>query len=237
MTSPVFVKRYHTPRRAAAARAHRDWLAGLECGVRLPALRSADPHHLVFEHLDHQQPGPGDLGALAGSLGRLHAAAYTRQLHAARHDEPFPASDGMVIGDFVTPRREALHRIPVPVAGLPVAFYKDANIRNFLLTDDGVAIVDFDDLTLAPFGYDLAKLVVSTAMTHGHLDPRKVEEALEIYNTHTAQAGGDTTTCSPERLRVYAEFHHLLTARYLHRNGYSHAWPVVRPWREPEVPR
>ncbi len=237
MTSPVFVKRYHAPHRAAAARAHRDWLAGLKCDVRLPALRLADPHQLVFEHLGYQRPDPGDLGVLAEALGRLHAAAYTRQLHAAQLDEPFPASNGLVIGDFVSPRREALHRMPLPVAGLPVAFYKDANIRNFLLTDDGVAIIDFDDLTLAPFGYDLAKLIVSTAMTHGHLDPHEIKAALAVYNTHSAAAGGDTTTCSGERLRVYAEFHHLLTARYLHRNGYRHTWPEVRPWWESEVPR
>ncbi len=196
MTGPVFVKRYRDPDRVAAARAHRDWLAGLECGVRLPALRSADLHQLVFEHLDYQQPGPGDLGLLAQALDLLHAAAYTRQLHAARLDEQFPTSDGLAIS---------------------------------------VSIVDFDDLTLAPFGYDLAKLVVSTAMTHGHLDPREVDVALKIYNTHTAS--GSPTTCAPEQLRVYAEFHHLLTERYLHRNGYSHAWPELRSWREPEVPR
>lgn len=237
MTSTVFVKTYQCPQRAAAARTHRDWLEGLECDVRLPALRSAGPQQLVFEHLGHRQPGPADLGVLAQALGRLHAAAYTRQLHAAQLDEPFTAPHGHVIADFVSPRQGALDQMPLPVAGLPVAFYKDANIRNFLLTDDGVAIVDFDDLTLAPFGYDLAKLIVSTAMTHGHLDPQLVEQALEAYNTHTAQAGGQATACPPARLRAYAEFHHLLTAHYLHRNGYQHAWPQVRPWRHAEVPR
>ena len=40
-------------------------------------------------------------------------------------------------------------------------------MRNVLVTPSGPALVDFDDLTLAPFGYDLAKLVVSTAMTFG----------------------------------------------------------------------
>lgn len=237
MTGLVFVKRYPAPHQAAMARAHRDWLAGLDCGVRVPVLRSAESHQLVFEHLGHQQPGPGDLDVLAQALSRLHAAAYTRQLHVARLDEPFGASDGLVIRDFVTSRREVLNRMPIPLAGLPVAFYKDANIRNFLLTDGNVAIIDFDDLTLAPFGYDLAKLIVSTAMTYGRLDPHEIEAALAAYNTHSAAAGGDTTTCSGQRLRVYAEFHHLLTARYLHRNGYRHAWPEVRPWREPEVPR
>jgi Ser/Thr protein kinase RdoA (MazF antagonist) len=135
----------------------------------------------------------------------------------------------------MTPRRMALDKTPLPVIGLRVALYKDANIRNFLLTDDGVAVIDFDDLTLAPFGYDLAKLIVSTAMTHGRLDPHEVELALETYNTHTAQVDPQTT-CSMRRLRFYAEFHHQLTERYLGRNGYHHSWPEVRPWREPEAP-
>lgn len=197
----------------------------------MPTLRSATARELVFEHLGSRQPNADDLSVLAAALGRLHAAAYTRQLHAARLDKPFAVPCGLIIMDFVTPRRQALTRIPLPVNGLPAALYKDANIRNFLLTDNGVAIVDFDDLTLAPFGYDLAKLIVSTAMTHGQLDPSEVEFALKIYNTHTAQAGRDTT-CALPQLRAYAEFHHRLTARYLHRNGYRHPWPEVRPWPE-----
>jgi Ser/Thr protein kinase RdoA (MazF antagonist) len=236
VTRAVFTKRYEEPRRAAAATAHREWLAKLECGVRVPALLSAEPDELVFEHLGHWQPGPDDLDLLAQALGRMHAAAYAGQLHAAQLDEPFSGPHGLVICDFVTPRRDALDQMRLPVAALPAAFYKDANIRNFLLTEEGVAIVDFDDLTLAPFGYDLAKLVVSTAMTHGSLDPHGVDQALMTYNTHTARSDGDTA-CSPEQLRLYAEFHHQLTARYLHRNGYHHAWPDVRPWREPEVAR
>lgn len=236
MTGAVFVKRYPTEDGAAAARAHRDWLAGLESGVRLPALRSATTRELVFEHLDSRYPTPDDLAILAQALGRLHEAAYSRYLYAARLDEPFPTQRGLIISDFVTPRRTALETMPLPMSGLPAALYKDANIRNFLLINDGVAIVDFDDLTLAPFGYDLAKLVVSTAMTHGHLDPHVVEMALGTYNSHTAHAGRDIT-CSLPQLRLYAEFHHLLTARYLHRNGYRHSWPDVRPWRESEVPQ
>lgn len=234
MTGTVYVKTYRSPQRAAAARAHRDWLEGLQCDTRLPALHAAEPHQLVFEHLGHQQPGPHDLPLLAQALGNMHAAAYTQQLHTARLDEPFPAPCGLVIVDFVTPRRQALQRMPLPLAGEPVAFYKDANIRNFLLTDDGVAVIDFDDLTLAPFGYDLAKLVVSTAMTHGHLNPHDVELALSIYNANTAMAG---PACSMQQLRNYAEFHHLLTVRYLHRNGYRNSWPEVRPWQQLALPR
>lgn len=151
-------------------------------------------------------------------------------------DEPFHTRHGLTITDFITPRRTALEKIPLPVTGQPAALYKDANIRNFLLTDDGVAVVDFDDLTLAPFGYDLAKLVVSAAMTYGQLDPHMIELALNTYNSHTA-AVGRFTECPMQHLRVYAEFHHLLTAPYLHRNGYRHPWPRVRPWPEPEVPQ
>ncbi|MGH3801082.1 MAG: phosphotransferase [Pseudonocardiaceae bacterium] len=236
MTSAEFAKRYPDQRHATMAIAHRDWLSGLESGVRLPALRSATARELVFEHLGTRHPDADDLADLAQALGRLHAAAYLRHLHAARLDEPFHTRHGLTITDFITPRRTALEKIPLPVTGRPAALYKDANIRNFLLTDDGVAIVDFDDLTLAPFGYDLAKLVVSAAMTHGRLDPHMIELALDTYNSHTAEVGR-FTECPMRQLRVYAEFHHLLTAPYLHRNGYRHPWPRVRPWPAPEAPQ
>ncbi|WP_420094795.1 phosphotransferase [Nocardia asteroides] len=51
------------------------------------------------------------------------------------------------------------------IARHPVALYKDSDIRNFILADDQVAILDFDDLTLAPFGYDLAELIVNGRMS------------------------------------------------------------------------
>lgn len=236
MTPAVFVKTYQDPRRAMTARAHWEWLAALGSGIRMPDLRSARAGRLVFEHLGHRQPGADKLDRLAQTLGRLHAAAHTEQLHAARLDTPFTSPSGLVIDDFVASRQELLDRMHLPVLGRPVAIYKDANIRNFLLTDDGAAIVDFDDLTLAPFGYDLAKLIVSTAMTHGELDPSTIEQALYVYNTCTSDAGGDMA-CSLDQLKTYAEMHHLLTMRYLHRNGYHQAWPQVRPWQEVEAPR
>jgi Ser/Thr protein kinase RdoA (MazF antagonist) len=183
----------------------------------------------VFEHLGSQHPNADHLTILAQALGKLHAAAYTKHLHTAHLDVPFSTQRGLIITDFISPRRTALQRMPLLVNGQPAAFYKDANIRNFLLADNGVAIVDFDDLTLAPFGYDLAKLIVSTAMTHGQLDLHQVEQALQQYNSHTAQADRQAT-CSMHQLQAYAESHHLLTARYLHRNGYRYPWPEVCPW-------
>jgi len=43
MTAAVFVKSYQDPRSAMAARAHLEWLASLDSGVRVPDLRSAEP--------------------------------------------------------------------------------------------------------------------------------------------------------------------------------------------------
>ncbi|WP_158226961.1 phosphotransferase [Amycolatopsis vastitatis] len=130
----------------------------------------------MFEHLGDRHLGPADLDAAAGALGRIHAAAHTQALHGASLDQPY-AAPGLVITDFITPRAAALQHLPLPIAELPVAFYKDANIRNFLRTDDGIAVVDFDDLTLAPFGYDLAKLIISTAMTFGRLTIEQIDQA------------------------------------------------------------
>jgi aminoglycoside/choline kinase family phosphotransferase len=233
MTTETFVKHYQDHHTARAAAAHRRWLAGLHSGVRLPELRAVQPGRLVFEHLGDQHLGPADLDAAARALGRIHAAAHTQALHTASLDQPFTAL-GLVIIDFITPRAAALHHLPLPIAGRPVAFYKDANIRNFLRTDDGIALVDFDDLTLAPFGYDLAKLVISTAMTFGPLTTGQIDQARQAYNTEAGRAGTGATSTLDD-LQLYCEFHHRLTARYLHRNGYQHPWPQIRPWPTPQA--
>jgi hypothetical protein len=44
---------------------------------------------------------------------------------------------------------------------------------------DGTPVtIDFDDLTLVPFCYDLAKLIVTLAMTHGPIPCATITEAL-----------------------------------------------------------
>ena len=73
---------------------------------------------------------------------------------------------GTVLGARLTGFARA-QRLIVAADG-PAAFYKDANPRNFLITPAGHPVtIDFDDLTLAPFGYDLAKLD-----RHPRHDPR-----------------------------------------------------------------
>jgi aminoglycoside/choline kinase family phosphotransferase len=234
MTPAVYVKHYAVPQRAAAAVAHHAWLAGLDSGVRVPRLLDARAGQLTFEHLGHHHPQPSDLPVLADALGALHAAAHRSQLSGARLDQPFtttgPSGGVLTIRDFFTPRDHVRDWLPAQPAGTSVAIYKDANLRNFLLTNTGVAVIDFDDLTLAPFGYDLAKLVVSAAMTFGAFPPELVDHALDAYNTRLEPGTG---RCTRANLRSYAEVHHQLTRSYLHRNGYSHPWQQVRPWPAP----
>ncbi|MBN1172990.1 MAG: phosphotransferase [Micromonosporaceae bacterium] len=232
MNPATYVKRYTDPARGLAARAHLAWLARLGSGVRLPHAHPGAPTLLVLEHLPGRHTEPGDLEAVAATLGRLHGTAYARHLRGARLDQPFTA-DGLTIADFHTGRHAVLDELGIDVTGLPVALYKDTNLRNVLITDSGPAMVDFDDLTLAPFGYDLAKLVVSTAMTHGRIPVGEIDAARRAYAANVETTGGLTSACTADQLAAYTEIHHRLTARYLHHHGYQHPWPTVRPWPEP----
>lgn len=232
MTSPVFVKHHPDAACGLAARRQRDWLEQLGSGVRLPHSHPGTATLQILEHIEGRSPGTEDLVELAIALGRLHGTAYQQHLHAAQLDEPFAASAMLTIPDFWAGRQQVLARFDVPVGG-DVAFYKDANLRNFVITADGPAIVDFDDLTLAPFGYDLAKLVVSLVMTYGPISTAAIHEALDAYNTAVAHAGGPAPSTTAYNLALYAEIHHVLTARYLHRNGYQHSWADTRPWPQP----
>ncbi|WP_422738625.1 phosphotransferase [Micromonospora sp. WMMD729] len=241
MSADLFVKRYDDPERCAAAAAHHAWLVGLRSGVRLPTLVACGTRHLVFERLSGHVPGVEDLPRAAAALGRLHAAAYRQALRAARLDRPHITSTGLVIPDFASPRQAALH-LAAAAAGIhasiidavldrtgdPAAFYKDPNIRNYLANSNEAAVVDFDDLTLAPFGYDLAGLLVTASMTYGRLADRLIARCLRAYRVAVAPQ-----ICSLADLKRYAELHQLLTLRYLGRNGYRHPWPAVRPWPDP----
>ncbi|MFD2024051.1 MULTISPECIES: phosphotransferase [Promicromonospora] len=222
----TFIKTYQDPQVLEAAHRHHIWLSQLDSGVRIPALLDVTPDTLVFEHLTGPHPTPGDMPQVAQALGQLHTAASLR-LRQARLDQPAAVTADLTITDFHGPRQGALALFPVS-PDENVALYKDTNIRNVILTDEGPAVVDFDDLTLAPYGYDLAKLVVSTAMTHGRLLATLVEETLAAYNETTSAA--NPGECTEGAFRQYTAIHNHLTARYLHRNGYRHAWPEAQPW-------
>ena len=222
-TTP-FTKRYADPARAAEAAAHHRWLSELKA-VAVPALLEETESDLIFENIDGRHAEPGDLVAVAATMGTLHAAAWSTHLHQAELHKPFRCGD-LTIADFLSPRRRVLARFPEAAALRPAALYKDSNVRNFLITERGVTVIDFDDLTLAPFGYDLAKLIVSSAMTYGRPDPASVADALEAYNARIPASAA----CPHKLLRVYTDIHHELTAPYLNRHGYRYRWPEVSPW-------
>lgn len=247
MAAPeVFTKRYTTPQAAARAAAHHTWLRGACPGLAVPALLARRGTALDFEHIPGRHVLPGDLAAVAALLGRVHASAHRRRLGAARTNQPYRC--GTLVLEAFTDRRPrritellAAGLVPSPAltaaevarwilgaAPTPAAFYKDANPRNFLITPGGgTAVVDFDTLTLAPLGYDLAKLVVALVMTHGPIPGALVREALERYNTPLAGAG--LPRCGVRPFAAWTEIHHILTAPYLGRNGYRYSWHTARP--------
>ena len=248
MSGP-FVKYYPSSAARQAAEANYRWLAGLGSRVRLPALIAASGPVLCFERIDGRCARPEDLVVLAAHLGDVHGSAYVTELHQARLKQPYRAVRGHMLPSFPHRRVDAVARelraCSVPGNGLmsaaraqrllaeadgAPAFYKDANPRNFLITPGGLAVtIDFDDLTLAPFGYDLAKLVVTLAMTYGALPGDQIAAALGTYNTAAARQCGALPGVTWAELMNWAEIHHILTSRYAADGRYPRHWHEVRP--------
>lgn len=238
----IFTKAYADQDSCHAAAANHRWLCAL--GFPLPPLFAERPYELDFGFIHGRHVEPHDLVPIAAYLGRIHAHAFDAELYGARLDVPYVTRSGHRIQDFVQPRLRAVDArlrselVPDPLldaadiawlfeeaAGEPAAFYKDTNPRNVLVTATAPVMVDFDDLTLAPFGYDLAKLVVTLAMTHGPLPD--VDDALAAYNAALAKL----TKVTRDALMAWAEIHHILTSPYLGRGGYKHSWNELRQGR------
>ena len=248
MSGP-FVKHYPSSSARQAAEANYRWLAGLQSQLCLPELAAASGLVLCFERIDGRWARPEDLVMLAAHLGDVHGSAYVTDLHQARLNQPYRAMRHHTLPSFPHRRVDAVaHELRagnVPGNGLmsvaraqrllaeaagPAAFYKDANPRNLLITADGLAVtIDFDDLTLAPFGYDLAKLVVTLAMTYGALPDEQVAAALRAYNTAAARHCRALPGVTWAELMNWAEIHHILTSRYAADGRYLRRWHEVRP--------
>ncbi len=243
-----FIKPYSQPAACHTAAANYHWLASLGSILRLPRLLASGPCQLAFEYVHGRPAAPGDLVSLAAHLGDLHGIAHVKALHRARLDTLYVTETGHPIPDFLTPRLRVLrqrltdHVVPEPQLDLqpairlleqatagPAAIYKDANPRNFLLTSHGPVMVDVDDLTLAPLGYDLAKLVVTLAMTHGPIPRDDIHRALGAYNRVVRRHDHGLGLVTWTWLLAWAEIHHILTSPYLGRHGYRYGWHTLRP--------
>lgn len=243
------LKRYPDQGTRQRALANYSWLADLEPAVLLPRLIPVpDGEHLMFEHVDGRHARPEDLPLLAAHLGGMHGAAHAAELHQARLPEQYRTRSGHTLPGFPDGRVDAVARElragRAPDARLtvhqaqqlimcavgPAAFYKDANPRNFLITPAGSPVtIDLDDLTLAPFGYDLAKLVVTLAMTHGPIPATDIAAGLTSYNEAAATHCQSLPGVSWDELMDWTEIHHILTSRYAADGRYPCRWDQARP--------
>jgi Ser/Thr protein kinase RdoA (MazF antagonist) len=244
-----YLKHYPDPCTRQRTLANYSWLAGLESAVPLPRLLpTSNAEHLMFEHVNGRHASPEDLSILAVQLGDMHGNAYARELHRARLPKQYRTRAGHTLPSFSDRRAGAVARElragRVPDARLtaheaqelimdahgPAAFYEDANPRNFLVTPEGSLVtIDFDDLTLAPFGYDLAKLIVTLAMTYGSIPAADIDAALTSYNEAAARHCQSLPGVTREELTGWAEIHHILTSRYATDGRYPYRWNQAWP--------
>ena len=232
MSCPPVFKRYEsTARLRQAVRNHRLLVA---TGLPVPRLIAVQPENgmLGFERIVGRHAlDISDLERVSAQLGRWHW-----QLAKERHAGDRGSLLRQKIKPFLPARAKLLRTLQAPgmlvdgsqagaVGALaercPPSIYKDVNVRNVLVGATQIYHVDFDDLSLAPAGYDLAKLLVSWAMTHVPRPP--VETLLTSYNR---AAGGEL--CGPGVLAVWIEVHHVLTSRYVGRGSYRYQWAAVR---------
>ncbi|WP_405657813.1 phosphotransferase [Streptomyces sp. NBC_00079] len=254
MTRQTFTKAYATETQRVRAQRNHEWLSCHAEPMALPPIIESRPRALTFTRVEGQHPEPHDLERVAQHLGSCHGSAWHGCLHKAQLAKTY-VSDGHVLAGFIGPRAAVLRQrfhdgyiasaqaldatftLLRKTAGRPATFYKDSNPRNILITPAGPLVtIDTDDLTLAPFGYDLAKLVVTLSMTHGPLEDVQVNGALAAYNSaaaaHHPRLGETTLT----QLMEYAELHGFLTAPYLGRGDYRWPWTRVRPTPTPRRP-
>lgn len=248
MTPGAFRKSFPDVEAADAAVAHQRWLMGLRSGVALPELLAHTGSTLEFERIAGPTAEPDDITTVARTLGQLHRAAWRGGLRHAEMNRPFPVPGAKKLPGFAEPRRQRLHAALARTecalthhvidkwldasVNLPVALYKDANPRNVIVSPDrGPVLVDFDTLTLAPVGYDLAKLIVTMAMTFGAVSR---EQVIETRTRYVTAFGIDPGLCPLGHIQVWAEFHHLLTHPWRGQH-YAYNWNTVRTWSIDEV--
>lgn len=242
MTRAPFIKKYKTPERAAGAVRHYRWINDHAQPLRQPALHEIGATSLTFERVEGRSVHPSDLPRMAELLGHAHGAAWRSDLQSASLGTPHRFQDDTPFDDYLGPRQIALRQrhkqghlpntmaldamlaLLKDTAQGPFTFYKDSNPRNFIITAaEDIVTVDTDDLSLAPMGYDLAKLIATLHLTYGPLTDQAVNAALSAYNAATGCYGARLGATDRSRLDDFLALHAVLTAPYVGRNGYRYS--------------
>ncbi|WP_330457444.1 phosphotransferase [Streptomyces sp. NBC_00820] len=245
MNLTPFTKHYATWERATRAVRHYRWINEHAKPLRQPALHAVGSDSLTFERIEGRSVRPEDLPRMAELLGHAHGAAWASDLQSASLGTPHRFQDGTTFDDYLSPREIALRRrheqgylpnkaalyamlsLLKATAQGPCAFYKDSNPRNFIVTStQDIVAVDTDDLSLAPMGYDLAKLIAALHLTYGPLTDQAVNAALHAYNAAARSHGARLGTTDRGQLDSFLGLHAVLTAPYVGRNGYHYSLPL-----------
>jgi len=230
-TGPVFVKVYAHPRmRPPRAPSRLARWPGLRYTRSRSGDRPARPtrHRLIFAHLGHQQPRPGDLRQIAHALGRRTPPRTGQSCTRLGLRGRSALRTGLVIPISHIPRQN-LRQFGLQVAGLAAAFTKtptsETSSRGRRGRDHRLRRPDPGPIWVRPRPSSSS----ATAMTHGRLDPVDIRASTPRPTTPPPRQRAPATTCTVGNFHAYAEVHGKLTAPYLHRNGYTYAWPTVGP--------
>jgi hypothetical protein len=232
MSCRLVFKRYNSTADLWRAVDNHHWLAA--AGLPVPQLIKieATTGSLGFERVEGRHATSiTDLEQVATQLGHWHRRLARGSLASEtgspslRRIEPFLPSREQPLRTLQVPGRlidaSKIGAVAALAGQSPTSVYKDVNVRNVLVGEGEIHHVDFDDLSLAPAGYDLAKLLVSWAMTHGSRPP--IESLLSTYN-----GAADRGFCDPDAFAVWIEIHHVLTSRYVNGGSYRYLWSLVR---------
>ncbi len=245
-SSPTYTKSYPTVSRLNRALQNHLWLKELRtCQLaEVSAVDRADARvELGWVHGRH--PRLDDVDRVCRELGRFHGTLLTEALAPRLAELPGFAESRVdalaaAMGNFSAPAqmRENVERFVLLCdQQLPQAIYKDSNLRNLVIEDETVTHLDYDDLTRAPIGYDLAKFLLSVSLTFGVSPP--IDAALAAYCDSAAVAGAERQLLGvpPGMVEAMLEINWLLTAPYAGANGYIHAHKtrrsVVEWWLDP----
>jgi hypothetical protein len=217
---------------------------------RVPEVLWVDRHTwtIGFEFLAGRAvTDDGDLEAAAAVIGRMHCrwrdsrARYvvgldhpSERVFSAPRRAPVEARLRVTQDHGNLLHRVSLDRLWMLADARAQCFYKDCNALNFILRGHRVSLVDFDTLTVAPAGYDLAKLLLTVMMRRGNGSAGLVRRCLGVYNAELCVKGG--APCGADRLLLFMELHWLLTMPYMAKNGYQVPWPALRERVDSLVP-